>query len=110
MKATLEGKTKIQEEAKLGLGLCTTCSNLGECTFPRSSNSPIMHCDEFSGYEMRGLVLTVQDLIPAKKTKTTVATKPLSTKLKGLCMNCDNNEDCTYPKSESGVWHCDEYR
>lgn len=110
MKATLEEKTRVQEEVTVGLGLCSTCSNMGECTFPRNASNSIMHCDEFSGYAMKGLVLTDRDLMPTKKTKATVAAKPLSTKFKGLCMNCDHNEDCTYPKSESGVWHCEEYR
>jgi hypothetical protein len=110
MKATLEEKTRVKEEVKVGLGLCSTCSSMSECTFPRSSSSPVMHCDEFSGYEMKGLVLTEQDLMPAKKTKETAAIKPISSEFKGLCMNCDHNEDCTYPKSESGVWHCEEYR
>ena len=69
-----------------------------------------MHCDEFCGYEMKGLVLTDKDLMPRKKTGTSVATNPISNKFKGLCMNCDNSDDCTYPKSESGVWHCEEYK
>jgi len=28
---------------------------------------------------------------------------------KGLCMNCANRFDCLLPKSEGGVWHCEEY-
>lgn len=27
----------------------------------------------------------------------------------GLCRNCARLTDCTYPKPEGGVWHCDEY-
>lgn len=28
---------------------------------------------------------------------------------KGLCMNCANRHECLLPKSEGGVWHCEEY-
>jgi hypothetical protein len=28
---------------------------------------------------------------------------------KGLCVNCANRETCLLPKSEGGVWHCEEY-
>ena len=27
----------------------------------------------------------------------------------GLCVNCANRETCLFPKSEGGVWHCEEY-
>jgi hypothetical protein len=26
-----------------------------------------------------------------------------------LCINCANRFDCLLPKSEGGVWHCEEY-
>ena len=29
--------------------------------------------------------------------------------LKGLCVNCANRYTCLFPKSEGGVWHCQEY-
>lgn len=28
---------------------------------------------------------------------------------KGLCVNCMNRDACLLPKSEGGVWHCEEY-
>ena len=33
-----------------------------------------------------------------------------SNKYKGLCKDCKNRKTCTYPKSEGGVWHCEEYQ
>jgi hypothetical protein len=27
----------------------------------------------------------------------------------GLCKICGSSEICTFPKSEGGVWECDEY-
>jgi hypothetical protein len=29
--------------------------------------------------------------------------------LRGLCVNCDLQYGCTYPKPPRGVWNCDEY-
>jgi hypothetical protein len=28
---------------------------------------------------------------------------------RGLCVNCANRSICLFPKSEGGVWHCEEY-
>jgi len=28
---------------------------------------------------------------------------------KGLCANCANRSTCLLPRSEGGVWHCEEY-
>lgn len=28
---------------------------------------------------------------------------------KGLCLNCANRHTCLLPRSEGGVWHCEEY-
>ena len=28
---------------------------------------------------------------------------------RGLCVNCANRHTCLFPKSEGGVWHCQEY-
>jgi hypothetical protein len=30
--------------------------------------------------------------------------------VKGLCENCENRDNCLLPKSEGGVWHCEEYQ
>jgi len=30
-------------------------------------------------------------------------------KCKGLCANCANRGSCLLPRSEGGVWHCEEY-
>jgi len=28
----------------------------------------------------------------------------------GLCRNCIHRETCSFPRPESGVWHCEEYQ
>lgn len=82
------------------LGLCSTCKNAATCTFPRDPARPIMHCDEFDGYEG-----------PKTKVVPRVA-KPEAAdevEFKGLCRNCENRHHCVFPKSAGGVWQCDEY-
>jgi hypothetical protein len=32
-----------------------------------------------------------------------------ATEYKGLCANCVHRDSCLLPKSEGGVWHCEEY-
>lgn len=27
----------------------------------------------------------------------------------GLCSNCIHRKKCSFPKPDSGVWHCEEY-
>ncbi|MBX3393880.1 MAG: hypothetical protein KF841_00790 [Phycisphaerae bacterium] len=33
-----------------------------------------------------------------------------ATSAKGLCATCELRETCTFPRPESGVWRCEEYR
>jgi len=81
-------------------GLCSTCKNAATCTFPRDPARPIMHCDEFDGYE--GPKTLVKPRVARPETKAEV-------EFKGLCRNCENRYHCVFPKPAGGVWQCDEY-
>lgn len=94
-------KTNIQEITELR-GLCGTCTLSTTCTFPRASERPIMHCDEFEGYEYTKTVTLTKTIGTATEVEEKV-------ELKGLCRNCENRPTCTYPKPASGVWRCEEY-
>ena len=91
-------------------GLCSTCETASTCTFPRDPERPIMHCDELDSYQ--GDTVTVKKVARAElagpKAVSEAEQKELG-KYKGLCVNCENRETCTFPKPEGGVWHCDEY-
>ena len=39
----------------------------------------------------------------------TIARKPSTGNLRGLCVNCDHRYECTFPRPVRGVWSCDEY-
>jgi hypothetical protein len=68
----------------------------------------VWHCEEFSAYtppEVRNRKPNGRRLLGTNPGPTAV--KP--NHLLGLCANCENWETCTFPRSEGGVWHCEEY-
>lgn len=81
-------------------GLCSTCIHNANCTTRISFKGKILQCEEFDD-------TTFPENIPiVVKEKQTVSYAAL----KGLCMNCDLASTCTFPKPETGVWNCNEYR
>jgi hypothetical protein len=88
-------------------GLCMSCRNASSCTFTRDPAKPAFYCEEFE-------IETTVSIIPSEKEqpleKKPVSTDKDSTRFVGLCSDCENRQTCTFPKSEGGVWHCEEYR
>lgn len=84
-------------------GLCLTCMYSGHCTFRKDSRSGVQFCEE---YKAAGLPAPGQ--LPGITAVGKIAeTRPT---YKGLCSDCVNYAICSFPKPESGVWHCEEYR
>jgi len=90
-------------------GLCSTCNNVSSCTYLGSSERAVMFCEEFDASSSS----------PTSRVKPPLST-PItyidlscaeedSSAYKGLCKFCEIRDTCTYPKSETGVWHCEEY-
>ena len=91
-------------------GLCSTCDGASTCTFPRDPERPIMHCDELDSHRVDIVAVErVPRAEPASPKALSEAKQKELGKYKGLCLNCEKRETCTYPKPEGGVWHCDEY-
>ena len=88
-------------------GLCLTCQNASECTFPRDSARPVWQCEEFTGDERSPERISVEGCIPSR-TGLIEAERDLGAWI-GLCKNCANRQDCGYPKPDGGVWRCEEY-
>ncbi len=88
------------------LGLCTTCVNAPDCTFPRVRGQAVFHCEEFDG-QSAGWE-TTRSARATQSARRPVRDKDAA-KFMGLCSNCDNRKACVFPKPESGVWHCEEY-
>lgn len=88
--------------AKLFVGLCATCNNAESCVYRKRRGRDAIYCETFDGYAPpngKGVAPVVMI------TPDTVE----STEFKGLCVNCAHRDDCRLPRSEGGVWHCEEY-
>lgn len=111
MLKTIKAKKKVsmyhlkKEKTKVEYGgLCATCNNNATCTFRRDPEKPVLHCEEFDDYtEPKTITPTTTPLVNSEGKKKD------SKKFKGLCVNCENRATCKLPKSETGVWHCEEY-
>jgi hypothetical protein len=87
------------------LGLCSSCKNDPDCTFPRDPSRPVLQCEEFEGEEM--IRITTQRQRGSQGVEVVAED---AAQYKGLCRNCEEREVCTFPKPEGGVWRCEEYR
>jgi hypothetical protein len=88
-------------------GLCMSCRNASVCTFPRDPAMPAFYCEEFE------IETPVSDITAEKRQQFVTgpaAVKKDSSGLAGLCIDCEGRKTCSFPKSEGGVWHCEEYR
>ena len=93
-------------------GLCSTCANAATCTFPRDPNRPVLHCDEFEGHEMPQFAGGMGEVSGPRVGAAEHEAKNKdrdAEQYKGLCRNCAKRKTCAFPKSEVGVWRCEEY-
>jgi len=97
----IEEKT-IEEKVLVKTGLCSTCRHSEACCYLHESEEAILFCEEFE-IEKAPASSFIYDTDNVEKL-------PKIAHLKGLCSNCANAITCTFPKTESGVWHCEEYR
>ena len=91
------------ETTTKNLGLCATCNHLQDCQHRLNDGEVIWFCEEFD------------DFVPLHPRLT--GTKPPQPgsgngygELMGLCVNCDNRQDCIHALKAGGVWFCEEYR
>lgn len=88
--------------------LCVTCNYAATCVRRKHHGKPVWYCEEFDDYqppaEKSAKTSAITDL--AEESEMAEDTSP---RFKGLCCNCENRETCVIPKSEGGVWHCEEY-
>ncbi len=91
-------------------GLCITCNHFPSCMFATRAKGPIWFCEEFddSGPMRTGPLAATLLTFPANVVN--VQSIELSGTRLDLCSNCDERPTCAFPKPESGVWHCEEYR
>jgi len=81
-------------------GLCSTCAHAQSCSVAGRRGSGVFECSEYEP----GAAITLQD-----EQRATASGGDSEEKLLGLCVDCANREQCTFPKPEGGIWHCEEY-
>ena len=103
-----KSRTKFQQKDQYK-GLCPLCELRNVCNYPKSEECPVTQCDEFKG------IVTIQldKLFKANEQSISheeeIYGKYKKPTLLGLCKTCAISECCTFPKPESGIWHCKEY-
>jgi hypothetical protein len=96
-------KKQKTERVSPVVGICASCMNASECTYPKDPGRPALFCDEFAGSPGRpALKATPKNAVMAEPEQ-----KPNLNH--GLCGTCANYKECTFPKPEGGVWRCEEY-
>lgn len=92
-------------------GLCPTCNNNSVCVYPRDTGRQVLECEEFSSINAAPPLNTAAILLSQSTgSRVRIDSKKEIYKSNGLCRNCEQKGDCTYPKLEGGVWHCEEYK
>ena len=91
------------------LGLCSTCVHVSACAFRIQAGQAVWQCNEFDSHTDHAAPLGDDRERPDEKPDVPDASEPLQT-VKGLCVNCEERDNCLRPRSPEGVWHCEEYR
>ena len=110
----LETKEKIHVppnvKTKVFYDLCSTCIHAKYCSFPEDPMMPVHQCEEFDDR----VEVAPRPIKESKDMETDTAVKAKNNQekeshFKGLCSDCRNRHTCIFPKSEGGVWYCEEY-
>jgi len=97
------------EEYILNDGLCSTCKFSSSCMFRKDYLESVHFCEEYEQADASQQIARAKvspGLLASEDLDSTRAPKPIM----GLCSNCIHRESCSFPKPESGVWHCEEYQ
>jgi hypothetical protein len=89
--------------------LCSTCNYRSDCVRRKHHNQPVLYCEEFDDYQRshRKPASGFGEYEPKEMTDLSTLS---SARTMGLCAFCESRETCTLPKTEGGIWHCEEYR
>ena len=80
--------------------LCSTCSQAEACGGRSTPERPILFCELFE----------VAVPASAANPRERPSHRHGAAEHTGLCVNCENREDCTMARPKGGVWHCEEYQ
>lgn len=104
--------TKRRGDKEMGMaasneyhGLCLTCNHEPDCAHPASARSPVLHCEEFDGYQAPPARSRPPQTVEADVGEAGEGSRHI-----GLCVNCDLHETCINATTEEGIWHCESYQ
>jgi hypothetical protein len=104
-------ETHHEVKEKTNLGLCSTCISIKTCTGRKTWKGPVLFCEEFCDIVPLTNRQRIKPESAAPQTSPAkAAADEREVQFKGLCMNCESRHTCCFPKPETGVWHCEEYR
>lgn len=85
-------------------GICPSCENFVLCSYTQGSRESVTFCEEF----ISSRITTTTKF--AGIHRGTHREKAYSKEYRGLCANCENLDDCVFPKDQAGIWHCENYK
>ena len=88
--------------------LCSSCKHASTCTFPKDPERPSFYCEEFE-LEITPKMYTADGVKQHSKIPESAELNG-TRKFIGLCCDCENRQNCIFPKPEGGIWHCQEYQ
>lgn len=104
------------QEIKTYRDFCENCTHFPTCTYPKINGRPIYYCSEHEAWKeclgevSLALLKSKKGAPPSGRPGSENPEKEKeNVELRGLCINCENRKDCTFPKPPGGVWHCEEY-
>jgi len=84
-------------------GLCITCIHVESRCWVRDDGEPILQCEQFDSGPSAEARSSARGVRSRERTGADYGDHI------GLCMNCERRDDCTLPRPEGGVWHCEQY-
>lgn len=96
---------QVMSAAKMFVGLCVTCNNLGSCEYRKRRGRDAICCELYDGFA----VPTADRTAKATSVVSDATSTPDSIEFTGLCVNCHHRHDCELSKTQGGIWHCEEY-
>jgi len=78
--------------------LCATCAHADFCINRKGHDLPVYYCEEYDSIET-----------PVEYKPTPVMEGKQPRELMAICATCDRRETCTIARSQTGIWHCEDY-
>jgi hypothetical protein len=78
------------------------------CLRCAASEQIVFHCEEHEVTRQETAVMAREKKDDFRHVNTVDEAGPHA--YGGLCVNCAERRNCTLPRPEGGVWHCEEYR